>query len=80
MAEAVHLLLICATQVLKELSRSGKPSRSGITDAAIDVRARCVILNQGKNIIEAIRLLNDILQGIQPRQKKNASLLRHLHW
>jgi len=80
LAEAAHLPVIWATQVLEGLSKSGKPSRAEITDAAMGVRAECVMLNKGAHIIEAIQSLDDILHRMQSHQLKKSSLLRRLHW
>lgn len=80
LAEAARLPVIWATQVLEGLSKNGKPSRAEITDAAMGVRAECVMLNKGSHIIEAIQSLNDILHRMQSHQKKKISLLRRLHW
>jgi pyruvate kinase len=46
--EAAHLPVIWATQVLDQLARTGRPSRAEITDAAMGVRAECVMLNKGQ--------------------------------
>ncbi|TXT25450.1 MAG: pyruvate kinase [Gallionellaceae bacterium] len=80
LAEAAHLPVIWATQVLEGLSKSGQPSRAEITDAAMGVRAECVMLNKGAHIIEAVRALDDILHRMQAHQQKKKSLLRRLHW
>lgn len=80
LAEAAHLPVVWATQVLEGLSKSGKPSRAEITDAAMGVRAECVMLNKGAHVIEAIRALDDILHRMQDHQQKKSTLLRRLHW
>ncbi len=80
LAEAAHLPVIWATQVLEGLSKNGKPSRAEITDAAMGVRAECVMLNKGAHINEAIQTLDDILHRMQSHQQKKNSLLRRLHW
>ena len=80
LAEAARLPVIWATQVLEGLSKSGKPSRAEITDAAMGVRAECVMLNKGAHIIEAIQTLDDILHRMQSHQQKKNTLLRRLHW
>jgi len=80
LAEAAHLPVIWATQVLEGLSKSGKPSRAEITDAAMGVRAECVMLNKGPHIIEAIQSLDDILHRMQSHQQKKSALLKRLHW
>ena len=80
LAEAAHVPVVWATQVLEELSKSGKPSRAEITDAAMGVRAECVMLNKGPHIIESIKTLDDILHRMQSHQQKKSSMLRRLHW
>lgn len=80
LAEAAHLPVIWATQVLEGLAKTGKPSRAEVTDAAMGERAECVMLNKGPHIIQAIRMLDNILQRMQGHQQKKSSLLRRLHW
>lgn len=77
-AEAAHMPVIWATQVLETLARTGQPSRAEITDAAMGERAECVMLNKGPHILEAIRVLDDILGRMQSHQAKKRSLLRAL--
>ncbi len=76
--EAAHVPVIWATQVLETLAREGMPSRAEITDAAMGERAECVMLNKGPHIIEALRVLDDILQRMQSHHTKNSSMLREL--
>ena len=80
LAEAAHLPVIWATQVLEGLVETGRPSRAEVTDAAMGERAECVMLNKGPHIIEAIQMLDSILQRMQGHQWKKRSLLRRLHW
>lgn len=80
LAEASHLPVIWATQVLENLAKNGKPSRAEITDAAMGERSECVMLNKGAHIVDAIKTLDDILQRMQGHQKKKSALLRRLHW
>ena len=47
LAEASHMPVIWATQVLETLAKEGIPSRAEITDAAMAERAECVMLNKG---------------------------------
>ncbi len=77
--EAAHMPVIWATQVLETLAKTGLPSRAEITDAAMGVRAECVMLNKGPHIIEAMRTLADILARMQAHQTKKRPLLRALH-
>lgn len=78
-AEAAHMPVIWATQVLENLAKTGLPSRAEITDAAMGERAECVMLNKGPHIIEAMRTLDDILQRMQSHHAKKRPLLRALH-
>lgn len=77
-AEAAHMPVIWATQVLETLAKTGQPSRAEITDAAMGERAECVMLNKGPHILEAIRALDDILKQMQSHQSKKRALLRAL--
>ena len=47
LAEAAHLPVIWATQVLETLTKTGTPTRGEVTDAAMSARAECVMLNKG---------------------------------
>lgn len=77
-AEAAHMPVIWATQVLETLAKTGMPSRAEITDAAMGERAECVMLNKGPHILEAMQSLDNILQRMQMHQSKKRSLLRAL--
>jgi pyruvate kinase len=77
--EAAHLPVIWATQVLESLAKTGIPSRSEITDAAMGERAECVMLNKGPYIVTAVKTLDDILRRMQSHQEKKRSMLRKLH-
>ncbi len=76
--EAAHMPVVWATQVLETLAKTGMPSRAEITDAAMGVRAECVMLNKGPHIVDAIRTLDDILHRMQAHQSKKRPLLRAL--
>ncbi len=77
-AEAAHMPVIWATQVLERLAKEGHPSRAEITDAAMGVRAECVMLNKGRHLPLAVRTLDDILRRMQQHQQKKRSMLRPL--
>lgn len=77
-AEAAHMPVIWATQVLESLAKTGLPSRAEISDAALGVRAECVMLNKGPFITNAIRTLDDILKRMAGHQAKKRPLLRAL--
>ena len=76
--EAAHMPVIWATQVLESLAKKGIPSRAEITDAAMGERAECVMLNKGPYILEAVRVLDNILHRMENHQQKKRSMLRHL--
>ena len=80
LCEAAHVPVIWATQVLESLARKGTPTRSEITDAAMGVRAECVMLNKGPYICRAIETLRDIMQRMNAHQHKKTARLRALHW
>jgi pyruvate kinase len=71
--------VIWATQVLETLAKRGAPTRAEITDAAMGHRAECVMLNKGPYIIQAVKMLDDILKRMQTHQFKKQSMLRELH-
>lgn len=77
-AEAAHMPVIWATQVLETLAKTGLPSRAEITDAAMGERAECVMLNKGPHITDAMRTLDDILRRMESHQAKKRPLLRAL--
>ena len=74
----LHTPVIWATQVLDNLAKTGIPSRAEITDAAMSARAECVMLNKGAYIVDAVRVLDDILTRMQTHQHKKTSMLRDL--
>ena len=77
--EAGHVPVIWATQVLESLAKDGLPSRAEVTDAAMSHRAECVMLNKGPYILEAVKVLDDILRRMRGHQEKKRSMLRELH-
>jgi pyruvate kinase len=77
-SEAAHMPVIWATEVLEKLAKKGLPSRAEITDAAMGVRAECVMLNKGPYILDAVCTLDDILERMQAHQKKKNTMMRPL--
>ncbi len=77
-AEAAHLPVIWATQVLDGLARTGTPTRAEVTDASLAVQAECVMLNKGAFVIDACNTLSVILQRMETHQFKKRSLYRAL--
>jgi len=78
LAEAAHVPVIWATQVLETLAREGRPSRAEVTDAAMSSRAECVMLNKGPHVVEAVAFLGGVLERMRAHQSKKRSLLRSL--
>lgn len=78
LCEAAHVPVIWATQVLETLAKEGRPSRAEITDAAMGLRAECVMLNKGPYVLSAVRALDDILRRMHAHQAKKRSMLRAL--
>ena len=76
--EAAQMPVIWATQVLEGTAKKGLPSRAEISDAALAQRADCVMLNKGPHIIQAIRMLDNILKRMQGHQYKKTARLRKL--
>jgi len=80
LCEAAHVPVIWATQVLENLVKRGIPSRAEITDAAMAERAECVMINKGPFVLDAIALLDDVVERMQAHQQKKTARLRALHW
>jgi pyruvate kinase len=80
LAEAAHVPVIWATQVLETLTKKGNINRAELTDAAMSARAECVMLNKGPYVCKAVRTLDDILSRLRQHQYKKFSLYRALHW
>ncbi len=78
LSEAAHIPVIWATQVLETLAKTGTPSRAEVTDAAMGVRAECVMLNKGEHILDAVRFLDHVLHRMEAHQSKKRSMLRRL--
>jgi len=78
--EAAHVPVVWATQVLETMTKKGVRSRPEFTDAAMGVRAECVMLNKGPHVVDAVRALGAVLERMEAPQYKKISRLRALHW
>jgi pyruvate kinase len=80
LCEAAHVPVIWATQVLESIAKKGTKSRPEFTDAAMAVRAECVMLNKGPYIVDALEALVNVMCRMQEHQRKKFPKLRALHW
>lgn len=78
LAEAAHVPVIWATQVLETLVKKGLPTRGEMTDAAMASRAECVMLNKGEHVAEAVAALDRLLGRMAGHQMKKTPRLRAL--
>jgi pyruvate kinase len=76
--EACHLPVVWATQVLDSMAHFGLPTRAEVTDAAMAMRAECVMLNRGPHLPAAVRMLADIVRKMEAHQYKKRSIYRPL--
>jgi len=76
--EAAHVPVVWATQVLEQMNKSGMPTRSEVTDAAMSARAECVMLNKGPFVVKTVEFLNNILIKMQDHHHKKTPMLRKL--
>lgn len=79
LAEAAHLPVIWATQVLETKIKKGMATRAEISDVVKAVRAECVMLNKGPHVLEAIDIIRDIDKRMAAHEDKKQKLLRSLH-
>jgi pyruvate kinase len=80
LCKAAQIPVIWATQVLERTTKKGQPSRAEISDAALSQRADCVMLNKGPHILEAIKMLDNILRRMQEHQYKKTPRMRKLRF
>ncbi|MCM1983987.1 pyruvate kinase [Lyngbya confervoides] len=76
--EAAQVPVIWATQVLENLAKTGIPSRAEMSDVVLAERAECVMLNKGPFMVEAVKILEDVLHRMQAHQSKKTPQLRAL--
>ena len=78
LCEAAQVPVIWATQVLESLAKNGLPSRGEVTDAAMSMRAECVMLNKGPYIDHALRFLTDVSRRMAQHSQKAFATYRAL--
>lgn len=79
LADAAHVPVVWATQVLERMVHEGRPTRAEITDVVAADQAECVMLNKGPFQVEAVALLHELLRRVHPHHAKHARLLPALH-
>lgn len=80
LCESAHIPVIWATQVLEGLVKQNVLTRAEMTDAAMAVRAECIMLNKGPFVLDAIDVLDHVVARMQSHQRKKNSLMRTLNW
>lgn len=75
-SEAAHVPVIWATQFLDTLAKTGMPSRAEVMDPVMGQGAECLMLNKGRHVLSAVRVLDDILRRMQAHQSTRHTLLR----
>ena len=78
LGEAAQIPVIWATQVLEGLLRTGIPTRGEMTDAAMAVRAECVMLNKGPFLFQTITELDRLWSRMDEHIHKKTPQLRRL--
>ena len=78
LCEAAHIPAIWATQVLESMAKNGIPTRAEVSDAALAIRAECVMLNKGPYIVETLRFLSGVLGRMSGHQVKRRPTMRRL--
>ncbi|GCD76716.1 pyruvate kinase [Thermaurantimonas aggregans] len=78
LCEAAHTPVIWATQVLESLNKTGLITRSEISDAVMASMSECVMLNKGKNIVQTMQTLKDILRRESSHREKKRFTMRPL--
>jgi pyruvate kinase len=79
LAEAAHMPVIWATEILDNLVKKGKTTRAEVSDAVKSVRAECAMLNKGPFISDGLRMLRDIDVRMAAHENKKMKTLRSLH-
>ncbi len=77
--EAAHIPTIWATQVLENLAKKGMATRAEVSDASLSAQAECVMLNKGPHIVEAVKLLKNILIRLEKHYSKKKPSMRALN-
>ncbi len=81
LCEAAHVPVIWAAESLERAARKGvQEARPQLADAAMGLRAECVMLDRGRYAADAVHALSNLLIRMQDHQRKRPIRLRALHW
>lgn len=75
LAEAAHVPVIWATQVLESMTDHGFPTRGEVTDAADAARADAVMLGIGPYMLDTVRFAEDLLARTKLRRARSRAIL-----
>ena len=75
LCQAAHVPVIWATQVLENLAKKGVPARAEISDVSLGQKAQCVMLNKGPYIVEAVKMLANVLEKEESHPQKRAKMI-----
>ena len=78
LAEAAHVPVIWATQVLESMTDHGFPTRGEVTDAADAARADAVMLGIGTFMLDTVRFTEELLSRTKLRRARSRALLGRL--
>jgi pyruvate kinase len=76
LADAAHMPVIWATQVLESQVKKGAATRAEVSDVVKSVRSECVMLNKGKHLVGAIKMIKDIDKRMAAHEEKKRKKLR----
>lgn len=77
--EAANIPVVWATEVFANLVENGVPTRAEVTDVVEGSLSECIMLNKGKYIVEAVKMLVDIFKNVEIHQYKKTPQLRALN-
>jgi pyruvate kinase len=77
LCQAAHIPVIWATQVLESLAKRGLPARAEISDISLGQKAQCVMLNKGPYIVDAVKMLAQVLEKEEAQPQKRQQTATH---
>lgn len=77
-SEAAHIPVIWATQLFETLAKEGTVSPPELSEAGLDRRAACVMLDRGPYLLDALQTLTGMLRRTERWRGKNTPCARAL--